>query len=340
MRPFAVRSSLAVGLICLGLGAPALAEVSTDPLPRHRARTLLMDYTFTSITDGADPIPSVRWRPYRHLPPGRQLNKSGALRPDGRPDLVYRLPTAAPLVVWAYNNGSGEHDIAFAAWEDDSWGPIRFLTSSAHLNEIDPRVFYRPDGVIHVVWTVHPVDADHESLILLATRTPGTVGADGTVDAEPVWSNPIRISRPGEQVGPATVAESHGQLWVAYERYLELATPRPTQIVIRRRSLDEAADAYTEALVVTSSRVGKLDPLLTSMHGRLWLDWRQAPDQFGFIHLRPADMGWSPVQAVPLPNPSWLMVEDVRQTIRRRVISAGGAIVEPVDPLTSGDAAD
>ena len=63
---------------------------------------------------------------------------------------------------------------------------------------------------------------------------------------------------------------------------------------------------------------------------RLWLDWARADTLFGYVTLRSADLDWSETQVVPWTDRSWLGVEDVRQTIRRRVQS-GNASIDPVN---------
>ena len=330
MKACSVRSILAflVGALCVCLWTESRAEISTIPLPRHRAQTLMMNITTTSITDGADPITSFSWQTYRSLPAGRQLNRNGAVRPDGRPDLIYRLPSAAPLVVWAYNNGGGDHDIAFAAWDDTRWGPTHFLTNSADQNERDPRVFYAPGGAVHVVWWVESLTGIADSRIMLSTLTPGTPTEDG--DLQLAWSDPERISPPGEHVARPTVAESHGSLWISYERVPDNDAAAPSQIIVRRRSLVNALGGFAEVKAVVANRPGLLNPLLTATHGRLWLDWQHADTNFGFVRLR-SDLDWTEPQAVPWSNHSWLGVEDVRQTIRRLMLSANASVVPPLD---------
>lgn len=329
---FRTGIAIAVGVLCASLCAPVVAEVSTDPLPRRRARTLMMDFMYNGITDGADPIPAVSWQTYRNIPAGRQLNKHGATRPDGRPDVIYRLPTAAPLVVWAFNNGGGEHDIAFAAWENEVWGPTRFLTHSSLENDLDPRIFFSRGGRIHIVWTVEAVDGVADSRIMLASLIPGAVGDDGT--AEPAtWTHPVRVSPPGEQVARPTVAESHGFLWIAYERILSNDSTMPSQIVVQRHHLADSVGVSQVAKVLVSTRPGVLNPLLTAMHGQLWLDWARSDDHFGVVRLRSIDLEWSSPHGAPWSDPSWVGIEDVRQTIRRWVLSTTLSIVGPADSL-------
>jgi hypothetical protein len=276
---------------CLGL---VHAEVSTDGSNQRPLSTLLLDFV-VGITDGADPIPQLRWNPYRKIQRTRMLNPDGAIRRDGRPDVAFHSLGGWPFAVWAYNNGT-EHDIAFAHWQGDRWSETEFLTFDT-LDHVDPRIFISEHNVIHVVWAVRGDDPR----ILHSSGRPGDVA----------WSGPHRMTLPGEVVSRPTVATSGTVSWIAYEQVADNdGTPTPHIVV---RSIDER-DVVSEARVFPSERRAAMDPVIHANSGRVWLDWKFADDRFAWVMLDGPAAG--EVRFVPWTDGSWLGVEDARARIQ------------------------
>ncbi len=132
-----ITCGLVLGL--LGAWGGARAEISSSRGSNDSARTLIMGDTRVSITDGADPVLNIPWDRYRPAFNHQVLNESGAIRPDGRPDIFFQASKQWPFVVWAYNNGP-DHDIAYSEWNGHGWSPTVMLTSGPE-DEVDPRVF-------------------------------------------------------------------------------------------------------------------------------------------------------------------------------------------------------
>jgi len=293
--PYLFVPCILAALACAWVATPA--EVSAWSLPDHRVRTMLMG-DLVSITDGADPIPSVSWEPYSPLSSAQLLNPSGATRPDGRPDVALHPASRWPLVVWAYNNQT-DHDIAYAEWTGNGWSAVRFLTFGP-ADEVDPRVFVDRDGAIHVVWWVR----DNQPHVMMTTRGPGF----------PDWEAPVRVSPLGESAVRPTVAAFQGAVWVAYERDDEGDLTAFRELVVRRRL---ANGTFVVEHLASAERTGPLDPILHVLGAQLWLDWKYADQQFGFTALQ--DATWRQTGFLPWLDASWVGAESVRLDIQRLV---------------------
>jgi hypothetical protein len=297
MRPLAAAAALAV--LALALPAPSRAEVAAGQRGSN-VDTLLIKPL--GITDGVDPIPQW-WEPYRPLPPGFQLNTSGVLRLDGRPDVTWRPADGWPFVVWAYENQS-DHDIALAHWKDGAWSAIEFLTAGAS-DEVDPRLFVEPDGTLHVVWCV--ADAAASEKIQWLERPAQS-------DA---WNAPVAAVPAGESGERPTVAVADGAVLVAYEREPPGASTR--EVVVRRQVND---GSFVEELVVLTGRAEALDPVLHVSGGKVWLDWKHGAAELGFAERTPA--GWSAIGAHPWLDASWVGEEMARHAIHGLVREGNG----------------
>jgi hypothetical protein len=291
-------------IVVLGCGAWQLAraEVSAQGSTHKAVYTLLMDHLI-SITDGADPIPTVRWKPFRmETHRVNMLNPSGEIRHDGRPDVFIRPENGWPVVVWAYNNGT-DHDIAFAEWRGEGWSPVRFLTSSV-ADEVDPRVFIDRQHNVHVVFWV---DGNDPHVRMISRPGASTI---------PEWDFSVRVTPPGEDARRPTVAVAGSVLWIAYESRLDHDAVTASEMVVLQRG---PGDSFTRTVRLPAQRGDTLDPILHVHQGHLWLDWKLSDDKFVWIELRPG--GWSEPHVVPWIDRTWVGVESLRLLIRRRVMS-------------------
>jgi len=291
-------------IVVLGCGVwqHARAEVSGQWSSRKTVYTLLMDHLI-SITDGADPIPTVRWKPFRmEARRVRLLNPSGEIRHDGRPDVFIRPGSGWPVVVWAYNNGT-DHDIAFAEWRGEGWSRVRFLTSSV-ADEVDPRIFIDAAGNVHVVFWV---DGNDPHVRMISRPGAATI---------PEWDFSVRVTPPGEDARRPTVALAGSVLWIAYESRLDNENVTASEMVVLQRGPE---NTFVRRLRLPAQRGDTLDPILHLHYRHLWLDWKLSDDKFVWIELGPT--GWSEPHAAPWTDPTWVGVESIRLDIRRHVMS-------------------
>jgi hypothetical protein len=220
---------------------------------------------------------------------------------DGPPEIAFYPQLGWPFVVWAWNNGT-DHDIAYAQWTGTGWSEIRFLTASRE-DEVDPRAYIDADGTIHVVWWV-----DGEKPHVRLVR--GRLGQ--------AWSPSLQVTPDNEFARRPTVVSVGAAAWVAYERTRPDADAADSRtIVVGRFGGTEGAFQPVHAIPVPGNLPA--DPALHLEHSRLWLDWRQAPEAYGWVQLT-AD-GISEASFVPWDDPSWVGVERVRLLIRHRVLA-------------------
>lgn len=79
------------------------------------------------------------------------LNPDGALRGDGRPEIAVNPISGLPLAVWARRNGSN-HDIATSTFDGRSWSLPSLIHIPNAVDDVDPRVVFRSDGVAVITW--------------------------------------------------------------------------------------------------------------------------------------------------------------------------------------------
>ena len=307
---------LALTVILAGAAVPWRAEVSANTrFDERRPSTIMMDLV-AGITDGADPIPQLRWIPYRKILPRQILNPSGAARRDGRPDAVFHPVLGAAFVTWAYNNGT-EHDIAFAHWNGLTWTTPEFVTSDTE-NHIDPRINLSAVGGIQIVWAVDGED----SRILFSRRRID----DGR------WSDPVRVTAPREHVANPTIAAIGDSVWVAYEEVVEVDGEVRPMITVREFDPDSA---NVNAWRLPTQLLKFSEPILHVGRDRAWLEWRFSQDQFAWIVLR------GPLAGEPHFEPwldrSWVGSEDVRKVIRGKVMGLTGPADSTLDSSGIGE---
>jgi hypothetical protein len=92
------------------------------------------------------------WRATGEAPTRAQvLNVDGALRGDGRPDIAVDPLTGLPRAVWSMRSGSG-FDIVTSTFNGRAWTEPMPLSASVRVDDLDPRLSFRADGVAVVVW--------------------------------------------------------------------------------------------------------------------------------------------------------------------------------------------
>lgn len=307
-----MKTTIRIVLVATLLGCLAgllHAEVSTHPKAGNRVDTLVIHDL--GITDGVDPIPQIWLRVRRGVNAAWTLNAPGVARGDGGPHIAHR-PNGWPVVVWAYNNDSS-FDVALSQWDGSGWSPIEFLTSSLE-DEIDPRVFVRPDGTLYVTWWVNAPD---QRVMLATVPAP-------SADLEPMQIQ--RISPLGEPGRRPSVAMFGGQLWVAYERDAAAEVFHPMEVVVRRVDGNSVITEHVAA-------ADRSDPLDAMLHVNLtvdgamymWLDWKSGTDVMSFSRLQQS--GWQAAQTHSWPDESWVGEETARKQIAGRVrVDATSAI--------------
>ncbi len=279
---------LVMCLVFLSICLTTRAEVSVDSGGGARVNTIVL----AGIVDGSDPIGSI-WQPFRLAAGARILNPSGYVRGDGPPDLA-ALPDERPVALWAYNAGS-DHDIALSEWTGTQWSPNEYLTMGPE-DELDPRIFVEPDGTLHAVWWTE--------------GSPGRVFLLTKPAATSLWEGPIEVVSGARR---PSVAVLDGVLHVSYERDSTVPGMAQDVVVLRR----DSAGGFSTEFVESSTRANRLDAVLHVSPERLWLDWKQDSQEFGFSEY--GQPGWSAVGALAWPEPSWLCVEETRKIIRNQV---------------------
>lgn len=285
----------AIMVLAVALHDTARSEVAAEPNGGPRANLIFLGV----IGDGSDPIGSVAWRLHRVPAVARALNTEGEIRGDGRPDFA-TLPTGAPLVVWAYNNGF-ENDIVVSEWTGATWSPISSIATEA-ANELDPRVAVNPDGSVHVVWWEDGVADDR---VLLSSRS-----AESST-----WSVPVQVNPLGESASRPSVVVEAGQIKVAYER--QAAIPGTGQEIVV--ATQQGNGSFGFEIVATTTRTGPLDPILNLARGKLWVDWMEDDQSFGCS--RWTGTQWEQSAVVPWSDGTWLGIEDMRRVVRGTVLS-------------------
>jgi hypothetical protein len=280
-------------MACLTLAAVAAvtgsprAEISAEVGPNEVGVLVL------GIIEGPDPIPQVIWEPIRDVDPGLILNPDGAARGDGRPDIAIDPVTGWPHVVWAFNNGS-DFEIAYSCWDGGGWLEPEFLTAEV-ADQLDPRIFVDA-GATYVVWWEQGAKS-----IWLATRPRG---GD--------WELPEHVN--GQSGMRPSVVTWGGTILVASEQD---DGQGGREIILSTRL--EPGDFNSE-FVDSSAEDLSLDVVLHAEQGRLWMDWRHSGSEFAYAEYDGAN--WSPSATVPWTDDSWLMLEQIRQSIRDLVMSS------------------
>jgi hypothetical protein len=128
------------------------------------------------------------WRPTGLAPASSLvLNPDGDVRGDGRPDIAVSPVTHLPRAVWAQRNSSG-YDIATSQFNGYIWSAPVLVHLGNHVNDVDPRITFRADGVAIVTWWVKGISPT----VRMAYATPdgawhdaGVISAAGTKAKRP-----------------------------------------------------------------------------------------------------------------------------------------------------------
>ena len=279
--------SLACGLALVLYSAGAFGEVAifpTSPIP-----------ILGIAVEDPEPFNTV-WDPLNPIDPGRvTLNADGGSRLDGIPDLWFDGTQAA---VWAYQK-PGDRDIAFAEWNGSAWSSIEFLTTGS-ADELDPRIFVRPDGTVYVTyWT-------GSGAVYLTSRDAQTLQ----------WSTPELISGVGEIARrPSVAVDDSGVVWVAYERVS--SEPGMARDVVVTQ---DGSGSFAAELVASTSLDDQLDPVVHSIGGVTWVDWIHQSAALGCRERM--DGSWSVLVTTPRTDTSWIGTEMLRRDIQLEVLTS------------------
>ncbi len=297
---------LVVALLLVGSSTTVVGEVSVHPNQGPSVNTLMM-----SIVEDPDPVNGQSWLPYR--PDwSNLLNPDGFERGHDGPRFAFAPGTGFPRVVWAYDQGF-HHDIAFSEWDGSGWTDIEFLTGGNE-DDLDPTIFIADDGTTLVAWWRDDSFDD----VLLAKRPPGST----------VWLPATEVTgflRSGRR--PSVVVHD-GAIKVVHEENL-FGSPTVTL------SIEQASGWFLqETLLVAGVAIvngvetngfsdpsppERIDPILHSVHGRLWIDWKNGDREFA--HREFTSEGWGDAVSRPWTDPTWLGVEMLRRSIRQEVLS-------------------
>jgi len=164
------------------------------------------------------------WRATGEAPTRAQvLNVEGALRGDGRPDIAIDPLSGLPRAVWSMRSGSG-FDIVTSTFDGRAWSEPMSLSASFRVDDLDPRLAFRADGVAVVVWWTNTTP----SAVHMGYLTPAGRWVDrGVVSAASRWAKQPSV----RQVGDLTI--------IAYR------APGPIQIQPLRIVLPDFGDGPT-----------------------------------------------------------------------------------------------
>ena len=149
------------------------------------------------------------WRTTGAAPAGGLvLNAEGAARGDGRPDIAIDPVSGLPRAVWAMRMGGG-FDIVTSTFDGRAWTEPIPVTGSFGVDDLDPRIAFRADGLAAVTWwTKTPV-----STVQLAVLPHG--GA---------WHYLGTMSRPGEKAKAPAISLEGNLTILAYRGTIGLTT--------------------------------------------------------------------------------------------------------------------
>lgn len=285
-----LKGCIALALLA-GIAGPGRAEVSANRIDAYSVSTLL-----GVIGEGPDPIDPTCWKVIRDGLTGEILNAEGWVRGDGRPDFSW-FENGYPFVAWSRLEGP-DLDIVYSEWDGAAWTPQQPVATSPG-DDLDPRVFVEPGGAVHVAWW--------------KAGTPDAVFYSSRAFAEGAWAPPVRVTTELEAGRRPSVAVLDGVVRVAYERD-SLAAGAAQDVVISRLL---PTGEFQPEVVARTDRTERLDVILHSEAGSLWLDWKHGADTFGYVEAN--GTSWNHPAQEPWPSTTWVGTEDVRRTIRRLV---------------------
>ena len=188
-----------------------------------------------------------------------------------------------PLVAWSRRSASG-HDVVISRFENEVFGrPLVVADSSA--DERDPRLAQDPrDGTVHLVYWI-----DGDTPVVVHRTAPADLSA---------WSEPERVSAPGERAARPSGAIHDGTVRVAYESLSPAGVAGPSLIVLAT----QAGSAFTREPVASTSSVLPAWPRLHGAGARTWIDWIDDAGTLAWRALS-ADAAFEPIGTEPIDTP-------------------------------------
>jgi hypothetical protein len=245
------------------------------------------------IIEDPDPIPTITYKT-NDVDDDPLFDAGAGLRDDGRPATAYSIDSGWPQVTWA-TSGGDDYDIAFSGWNGTSWSGTEQVTTSPD-NELDPRVHIDSFQKTYIVYWV----AGSPDKVFLTTRTGGALS----------WKNQGQVANDARR--PSVVTHDE-QLLIAFER--ELADGGQEVMVARI----EGEEDVTAESVASTPRSERLDAVIHSSGGLLWVDWKHSDSEFAYSILERT--GWSDPVTISWNDKSWVGEETIRQVIKTEVLS-------------------
>lgn len=272
------RITALAGAAAMLLGLPFSAKAEVGSVGSSEAGSAPHPYVMSVIED-ADPISRV-WAPLTAAGSAFvPINTSGFENGDGPPSVLYNPVSGLGMVAWAANSPTG-FDVVLSVFRDGAWSAPEVLAGDV-ADELDPFLFVDPDdGSVHLVYWVDTLPRQ-----VMHREAPADLSA---------WSDPVRVSQPGEEAcRPAGVVHG-GVVRVAYEAHNFGYGQTPRQIVLARR---EGA-AFIPEIVAVSDYAGEIRPQPHVHAGRFWVDWIDADNEAAWIRLD-ASGTWEPARREP-----------------------------------------
>lgn len=273
-----------VGLLTLILMmlAPVMAEVSAT-LPEGDSGNLAGGISILShITEDPHPILDF-WQRFNPDSATRVvLNPNGTVNGDGEPSILMTLSPRVPLVAWSRNSAEG-YDVVLSRFENGAWTTPETLAGGAD-DELDPSLILDPyTGDVHLFYWVQ-----------------GAIPKVMHRQADPAaatWSDAEQVSAPSDVACRPAAVFHEGVLRVAYEVHDYGYNQTPRQVVLARKD----GSVWTPEVVAISTLDDRIEPMVHSHGGKLWVDWIDASDEASWMLWDPVT-GWELQQYEPFAD--------------------------------------
>ncbi len=286
-----------IAVLVAFLPRPGNAEVSVGP--NAAAPGLL-------LAGGEDPFVWPTFDIVRfHIDPSLILNATGAANGDKGPAFAMDPVTGAPVVVWAWWDGS-DYEIALSEWADGAWSPWQILTDNA-VDDLDPAITIDPAGTRRVSWW----RAGQSPQVWLLERF---VSQDG-------WSPEERVTQVVEDGSRPGVVAVSGLVRVAYQREGQ----NLREIVVSTREGAWQPEILASTAYLGPAGDGDIDVVAHQQQATIWVDWITADGLLAYRVYDPQTDTWSATETQPYEwntaagETEYWARETARTLIRRRV---------------------
>jgi hypothetical protein len=201
-----------------------------------------------------------------------------------------------PEAVWnAIGTSDESHEIRWSYLDGTEWAPSIALTSDS-IDDYDPKLAFDSSGNRKAVWW-----SDDSYDTIKYSKKPASGGS---------WSTPDTISSSTENCQYPFLVVHNGTVHFSYERinssnYRDVLT-----------SIEEDPSPFPQAVVASTQRTDKLETIIHSVDGHLWIDWIDSDSNLGYSEK--VNGTWQTAQYESYSGEE--DIEDGRQRIRVEVV--------------------